>query len=137
VKRKGYLRVRVYGGDFAKDRTDIVRFYFDTLRRRAAPEFEATWYLGKNPASDTGALFVARKTSWRDGSAVKCKHVGRSVDYKHNVISVAIPRKCLGNPTGVRWSGFTGQITRASRHTLYGHWDDFPRENAFPAAWVA
>ncbi|GAA1153220.1 excalibur calcium-binding domain-containing protein [Nocardioides aquiterrae] len=137
VRKKRYYRVHVYGGDFAKNRTDIVRIYFDTLRRRGAPEFDVSWYLGRNPATETGSLFFEKTKSWRKSSAAECKHIGRSVDYKRDVITVAVPRKCLGNPLAVRWAGFTGQISRATDSTMYGKWDDFPRVNGFPKRWVA
>ncbi|GAA1761235.1 hypothetical protein GCM10009795_004580 [Nocardioides hankookensis] len=137
VCRKGYLRVRVFGGDFVRDQTDLVRIYFDTRRGRNGPEFAVDWYMGTNPATAAGSVFFGRSTSWRSSDEVKCKGIHRAVNYRSDVITLAVPRRCLGWPSAVRWSGFTGKITRVTKHTMYGKWDDFPRENALPTKWVA
>jgi hypothetical protein len=137
IRKKGYYRVRVYGGDFAKDRTDLVRIYFDTRRTRSTPEFAVTWYAGDNPAAKTGTVYFEKTTSWRDGKSAKCKGIQHSADYRRNVMTVSVPRKCLSKPSSVRWSGFTGRITRAKKNSIYGVFDDFPHVRAFPAKWVA
>lgn len=138
TKQKGRYRVTVRGREFIKDRTDIVRVWFDTRRGNAGPEYRVTWYLGRNPAEPTGRTYWTKSDSWNDnGRRKQCSGIRKYVNYRTDVIKVSLPKKCLKTPRAVRWSGMVGQVTDTRGDSIYGYWDHFPAKYRFKSNWVA
>ena len=45
----GRYRIRVYGRDFIKNETDVLRVYIDTRVGDSGPEYPFSWYLRSEP----------------------------------------------------------------------------------------
>lgn len=139
TKTRGNYRIRVFGSEFIKNKTDMVRLFFDTDPNDNGPDYSYTWYFGKNPAQPIGTSFLAKGDSWglEGAVGVRCPRIKRAINYRTDLLAVTIPRSCLSRPSEIRWAGFIGRIDRADEDSLYGEFDDFPRQNSFPGQWVA
>jgi hypothetical protein len=136
--QKRRYRVQVRGQEFVKNKTDLVRVYFDTRKHNAGPEYRVTWYLGRNPANPVGTTTLTRSDTWDDrGRSRACAGIRKHVIYRSDVITLSVPRRCLGRPSAVRWSGLTMKITRATQHQIFGYQDFFPAKFRFRDDWVA
>jgi hypothetical protein len=139
LKASDYYRVRVYGRDFAKNTTDLVRLYFDTDEDGGVPEFRMSWYLGRNPARPLGHTAFKSVTDWenpKDPPQHVCPGIRHQANYAKDVITVLIPRRCLGHPDRLRWAGFVMSVRRIQDGSIFGPADHFPRGRTFPAFWV-
>lgn len=136
--QKGRYRVRIYGQEFVRNKTDMARVYFDTRKRNAGPEFRLSWYLGRNPADPVGTVRFTKSDTWDDrGRSRSCAGIRKQVDYRKDVITLSIPRKCLGRPNQVRWAGLVMKVNSIEGSTIYGPWDFFPAKFRFKKQWVA
>jgi hypothetical protein len=141
TRLSGYYRVRITGQEFVKDSTDAVRIYFDTRSYDNGPEYRLTWYFGANPGgalTAPGRLYLTRTDTWEsDGTSLRCLGIRRAIDYAHDVITISVPRRCLGRPAQVRWAGWVLRLTRVdAQEKIYGYFDYFPRANTFRPQWV-
>jgi hypothetical protein len=130
-------RVRIYGRLFLKNYVDLARIYFDTNRSQKGPEYRFAWMMGRSPAHRVGKTWLEQVNKWEvPGTSVRCPGVTRSADYLYNVVTVAIPRQCLGEPTKLRWAGYVGAIQKVTKGQYVGQWDDFPHLEEFPKFWA-
>ena len=133
----GHYRIRVYGRDFIKNKTDIVRIYFDTDRSDWGPEFRLSWYFGRNPARPAGHMSLRTIEYWdqRVDSKTPCPGMKHQVNYARDVITVVIARRCVGYPKALRWAGFVAWIYDydADAHSFHSHQDQFPASRVFSA----
>lgn len=137
TKTAGYYRVRVFGREFIKDETDIVRIFFDTDETDSGPEYRLTWTMGKNPDGLVGRVSLEKADAWwSEGTKVRCEQTRKAVNYSRDVITLQVPRRCVGSPDKIRWAGFVGRIDSVEDGILYGPHDFFPRASAFPGTWV-
>lgn len=131
----GRYRVRVYGRDFVKNETDIVRIYLDTDGDRW-PEFKLSWYLGRNPARPVQkmALYSVRFFEWGRKTKISCPRMEHRVDYAADVVAVRFSRACLGDVSHLRWAGFVASIYDydAATNRFSSHQDQFPALRRFP-----
>jgi hypothetical protein len=131
----GRYRVRVFGRDFVKNQTDIVRIYLDTDGDRW-PEFKLSWYLGKNPARPVQkmSLYSVRFFEWGRKTKLSCPRMEHRVDYAADVVAVLFSRACLGDVTHLRWAGFVASIYHydAETNRFSSHQDQFPAFRRFP-----
>jgi hypothetical protein len=139
IKMRGFYRIRVFGAEFQKNETDMVRLFFDTDPEDSGPDYFYDWHFGRSPARKVGYSYFGTTDSWRvSGERVKCPRIRRGINYRTDVITVAVPKSCLSKPEEVRWAGFTGRIARVDKQgTMWGEWDDFPKVTSFPGQWVA
>lgn len=146
INVQGYYRVRVYGEDFVKNKTDLVGIWFDSDKDAGRPNYYVVWYLGKNPTPrQVGHMHLKRMHSWFSGPVpnVRCSGMRHQVNYAKDVITVMVPRRCLGYPGEVRWAGQLYWIKRwedtdpdAPGISVYGPHDYFPTLRAW-SPWVA
>ena len=138
-KVEGHYRIRVYGRDFVKNETDIVRIYFDTDADEW-PEYSLSWYMGRNPARPVHRTSLYVIDYWNDGNRtkVRCPHMGHQVNYARNSITVLVARACLENPVRLRWAGFVASIygLNKTKTRFYSHQDQFPAYREFPEVWA-
>lgn len=75
-------------------------FWLDTLPKNAGPEYKVVIY----PNSD--GMSVLKVGSFKSaGKAVKCRGFRASADiFGPKVVSIKVPRSCIGNPAKVRVS---------------------------------
>lgn len=83
-------------------------------------------------------MWFEKVREWEgDGTKIKCRGITKSADLlTGDVLSVTIPRKCLGDPDELRWAGYVGDISRATDESFTGNWDDFPRLQHFATFWA-
>lgn len=138
ARAPGRIGLRIHGREFVEDRTDYLRLWFDARQRNTGPEYRFTWYLGRNPSDQPkGAMGLTRIDTWGGaGRLISCPGIRRNVDYRLDRLWVSIPRRCLGYPRAVRWSGMVGLITSVKNGYLYGRWDWFPGKHRFERRWV-
>jgi hypothetical protein len=140
IKVQGYYRVWVWGDDFIKNKTDMVRIWFDTDTGRDSPDFSFQWIMGRNPARPVGHTHIRRIDGWRsaDHPRLRCPGMKHQVNYARDVITVMVPRNCLGDHNELRWAGQVAWINRydESSDRIYGPWDLFPGFLSFPPWWV-
>lgn len=135
---EGNYRVRVYGRDFIKNETDIVRIYIDTHLADRGPEYRFSWYLGRSPGRPVQHTVLTRVEVWEFGETKKvlCPGMRHRVNYARDVIAVLFARRCLRYPEELRWAGFVGSIYRANAEGFWAWKDDFPGYRDFPPDWV-
>lgn len=137
TRDENVYRVRIYGRLFLKDFVDLVRIYFDTNRSQKGPEYRFAWMMGRSPAHHVGKTWLEQVDKWEEpGTRVRCPGVTKSANYLYNVVTVVIPRKCLGEPTKLRWGGYVGNIQKVTKSQYVGQWDDFPHLEQFPRFWA-
>lgn len=138
VNVPGNYRIRIHGREFVDGRINTVRIYLDTSKANPGPEYRYDWFMLNSP--------LLPRTQWLDRvddfgtdsiRTVPCPGLFHAIDYNLDVVTLKIPRGCVGGPAAVRWSGFVGRMTSYTNSYLTGYWDDFPRRNAFDPRWVA
>ena len=136
---EGHYRIRVYGSDFIKNTTDIVRIYFDTDRPDGGPEYRLSWYLGQNPVRPVNRTSLYRVDYWEWGihTKVQCPGMRHQVNYAKDTITLVIARQCVKNPDRLRWAGFVASITGVTEDgRFYSRQDQFPAYRTWPQEWV-
>ena len=142
IKVQGYYRIRVWGDDFVKNKTDFVRISFDTDTSRGVPDFSLQWIMGRNPARPAGHMHIRRVDGWFTAvhPRLRCPGMRHQANYASDVITAMVPRKCLGDHNELRWAGQVGWINRykdtpGPGGRIYGPWDLFPDRSVQPW-WV-
>jgi hypothetical protein len=141
IKVKGYYRIRVYGPDFVKNKTDLLRLFFDTEFPNTGPEYRFTWYLGRTPTPrHVGYTSLRRVEGWQTPNVPKqtCPGMQHHVSFAKDVMTALIPRSCIGHPKQLRWAGYVATVRRYDPETLLidGPADYFPWYNGFPNFWA-
>ncbi len=135
TKTPGYLRFRVFGYEFVQGRLNSVRLYIDTKPRDAGPDFRIAWGLPndgvwQNPSSpmydgnDYKASLLGVDSWDSPGRRRECVGIRLSVDYRSDVVTVAIPKRCLGHPSRLRWAFETERVTRTEPDGTYWYKSD-------------
>lgn len=134
---KGFFTVRIYGKEFVKNETDVFVVYFDSNPGNNGPEFVYGSQIGNIPGDKKHGHALTKIDTWDGpGKAVGCKKMSRSVNFKTDVITLKMPKACIGSPDQVRWGGYTGKVTKVTKKFLYGKWDDFPAEKTLGPIWA-
>jgi hypothetical protein len=132
------FRVRVYGREFIKNRTDLVAIYFDTSRSNHGPEYRYQAIIGKLPNGRRSGQVLGRLDSWElSGKSVQCGGMKVKTNFAQDVIAITMPKRCLGKPDEIRWAGYVGEVSRIGNNSYYGSWDDFPAERTLPRFWAS
>ena len=132
TKLPGVFRVRVRGYEFLKGQTHILRLYFDTDRANSGPEFSYYISLSKYPGTSGPRAVLSRVDTWEQGgTGLGCRNARWAVNYDTDIITVKMPRACLGNAKKIRWAGWVGHVKRTDGKSVYGRFDDFPSRAAF------
>ena len=140
LNTEDYYRIRVYGRDFIKNKTDLLRLWFDTDRADAGPEYRFGWYMGRSPGRPVGQTHLKRVEDWESPNTPQhsCPDMRHQVSYARDVLTVLIPRGCLRQPDQLRWSGYVAWVTARDpeTHQIDGHFDYFPTYHRFPGFWA-
>ena len=136
IERADYVRVTVHGRNFVRNTLDVLRLFLDTSSAATGPEYAFTWNVGRYPASKKGYAAFTKAKGWSLGREQLCTGIRKNVSYAADTLRVEIPRTCLGNPSEVRWAGFTGRVDKVTKKQMIGRWDDFPKVERFPDVWA-
>jgi len=138
VNVPGNYRIRIQGRDFVDGQINTARIYLDTSKANPGPEYRYTWYMLSSPFRPrTQSLARVDDFDTNTIRTISCPGLFHAIDYNLDVVTVKIPKGCVGSPAAVRWSGSAGKTTSYANSRIFGYWDFFPRRNGFDPRWVA
>lgn len=145
---RGFIRVRIFGFEFVKKRINTANAYFDTVRENAGPEFLIEWGLPDDgvwddpddpiyDGNDRHAKLLSVDT-WTptEAEVVPCKRIRLAINYETDIITIAIPKRCLGNPSELRWNAETRKVTETHADGSYRYYYDGAPEHFRLGPWV-
>jgi hypothetical protein len=137
VGTPGHFVVRVHGYELTRERLNLVELFFDTNKLNRGPEYKFADWLS---ADDDGHSdrFVAKIDTWQDpGHLVSCPKWTTNVDYANDVVTMVIPRRCMGSPAKVRWNTETWHFARYDPDgSVYGFVDGVKGYREFAGFWT-
>jgi hypothetical protein len=137
VGTPGHFVVRVHGYELTRERLNLVELFFDTNKLNRGPEYKFADWLS---ADDDGHSdrFVAKIDTWQDpGHLVSCPKWTTNVDYANDVVTMVIPRRCMGSPARVRWNTETWHFARYDPDgSVYGFVDGVKGYREFAGFWT-
>jgi len=136
-RQPGQLIVKMYGYEFTTQRLNAMNVWFDVNRRNSGPEYLFANLFAKDRDGHHGQWAVKIDTwGWR-GHHVRCPEAQTYVNYARDVITLKVPRQCVGNPAKVRWSPTTWRITRYDDDgSFWGYVDGAPYYKRFASWWT-
>jgi hypothetical protein len=137
VGTPGHFVVRIHGYELTRERLNLVEIFFDVNKLNPGPEYRfADWLSADHDGHSE--RFAAKIDTWQDqGRSVSCPKWTTSVDYANDVVTMVIPRRCMGNPAKVRWNTETWHFTRYDPDgSVYGFVDGVVDYQEFAGFWT-
>jgi hypothetical protein len=133
----GRFVVKLEGRRFALARLNAAQVFFDVDSRDPGPEYRLDQLFTADGDGHSGRR-IAKVGSWTDpGVTVACPRWRTHVNYAAGVVTMEIPRRCLGSPAHVRVNVATWQITAyGAADSWTGYVDAVPAYHRFEPGWA-
>jgi hypothetical protein len=131
----GHFIIKIYGYELTRNRLNDIEVYFDVNKANHGPEYRfADWLTADHDGYSQ--RFVRKIDTWNDdGQAVSCPKWTTHVNYASDIITLSIPRRCVGDPVQVRWNTETWHFTQYN--PVRGYPDgDWAYQEFEPGYWV-
>jgi hypothetical protein len=134
----GHFIVKIEGPDLTAARLNAAELFFDVNRRNTGPEYRLDYLFTADGDGHSGR-YIERVDGWSGGGpTVRCPKWRVHVNDTTDVITMDIPRRCLGTPARVRMNVSTWDVTR---YFAGGGWEGYvdgvPSYHGFEAGWIS
>jgi hypothetical protein len=134
----GHLVVKLEGPGFAPSKLNAAEVFVDVDKQNPGPEYRLDYLFARDHDGHSGQR-MARITRWSgSGTTVSCPRWRTWVDYATGVVTMDVPRRCLGSPAQLRVSVATWQVTAyGTGDSWTGYVDAVPAYHRFePGGWI-